>query len=123
MADPRHRLGLDAEEAVAAWLSGAGWRVLACRQRSDEGGEVDLVAVDPSGVLVAIEVRARRSRRAGSALESVEARRVERLRRTLATFARASSVPRRGLRVDLVAAEPDSKRPGLWRLRRIPGIG
>jgi putative endonuclease len=123
MADPRHRLGLDTEEAAAAWLSGAGWRVLARRQRSEGGGEVDLVAIDPSGVLVAIEVRARRTSRAGSALESVDARRVARLRRTLVAFARASSEPSQCLRVDLVAAEPDAGRPGLWRLRRLPGIG
>ena len=123
MADPRHRLGLASEEAAAAWLSGAGWRVLARRQRSAGGGEVDLVAIDPTGVLVAIEVKARRNRHAGSALESMDARQVARLRHTLAAFARASSEPRRGLRVDLVAAEPDAGRPGRWRLRRLPGIG
>ena len=123
MADPRHRLGQDSEEATAVWLSGAGWRVLARRRRSSDGGEVDLLAIDPSGALVAIEVRARRTHRSGSALESVDARRVDRLRRTLAAFARASSEPRRGLRIDLVTAEPDAGRPDLWRLRRHPGIG
>jgi len=123
MADPRHRLGLDCEDATAAWLTSVGWRVVARRKRSAEGGEVDIVAIDPRGVLVAVEVKARRTARAGSGIESIDARRVMRLRRTLAAFARASTKPRLGLRIDLVAAEAVPGRPGHWQLRRFPGIG
>jgi putative endonuclease len=123
MADPRHTLGLDGEEATAAWLSGAGWRVLARRQRSAFGGEVDLIALDPDGVLVAVEVRVRRSVRSGGPDESVDALKVARLHRTLVAFARASREPRCGLRIDLVAVEPAPGRRGAWRLRRVPGIG
>lgn len=122
MADPRHDLGRACEDAAAAWLERNGWRVLERRRRSTGGGEVDIVARDPDGVLVAVEVRGRRTARAGSALESVDARRVGRLRRTLVDVARARQEPITGLRVDLVAAEPagDGHR---WRLRRVPGIG
>lgn len=108
---------------MASWLQGQGWHIVAHRRRSPVGGEVDVVARDPGGTLVAIEVRARRSARAGSAATSVDARRVGRLRRTLAWAAAADRSPCVGLRVDLVTVEPLPGRPGHWRLRRLPGIG
>jgi putative endonuclease len=122
MTDPRHALGLAAEEAVGQWLTGRGWRVITRRRRSPAGGEVDLVALDPAGVLVAIEVRARRTARAGSAAMSVDPRRLWRVRRTLASIASDAGERHSGLRIDLVTAEPAADRSG-WRLVRIPGIG
>ncbi|HET8776349.1 MAG TPA: YraN family protein [Candidatus Limnocylindria bacterium] len=121
MADPRHALGSAAETAVGEWLEACGWRIVGRRVRSPAGGEVDLVAIDPADVLVAIEVRARRSARAGRAGLSVDARRVARLRRTLVASAVAVDVPHAGLRVDLVTVEPDFA--GSWRVVRLPGIG
>lgn len=121
MSDPRHALGLEAEGAVADWLTRAGWAVLARRARSPAGGEVDIVALDPDRVLVAVEVRARRNGRAGSAAESVDRRRIERMRTTLAALA-PSAPPHGGLRIDLVTAEPVKDAWAAWRLRRTPGI-
>jgi putative endonuclease len=121
MTDPRHALGSAAETAVGEWLEACGWRVVGRRVRSAAGGEVDLVAVDPADVLVAVEVRARRSARAGRAGLSVDARRVGRLRRTLVATAVASGIEHFGLRVDLVTVEPDFA--GSWRVARLPGIG
>lgn len=124
MADPRHALGRAAEAAVERWLTGAGWRMLARRCRPPGGGgELDLVALDPKDVLVAIEVRARRSPRTGGAAASVDWRRVARLRRSLAAIGAASGRTHRGLRVDLVTAEPLGYDRSGWRLVRIPGIG
>ena len=122
MTNPRHRLGLDAERAVARWLAAAGWCVLARRVRSPGGGEVDLVMLDPRGTLVGLEVRARGSSRTGTPEESVDARHVRRMERTLAAFAASSQIGHRGLRVDLVAAEP-MPSAGSVRLRRVPGLG
>jgi putative endonuclease len=122
MADPRHALGITAEAAVARWLTDAGWRIVERRARSTTGGEVDLVAVDPGRTLVAIEVRARRTRRTGAAAMSVDARRVGRLGRTLAAMAARGDHRHRALRIDLVTVEPGDG-PGRWRLARIPGIG
>ena len=121
MADPRHLLGRAAEDRVAAWLSRHGWRIVGRRVRSASGGEVDIVALDPSGVLVALEVRARRSGRAGSALMTVDARRVARLRRTLAAVAPGAG-PHRGLRIDLVSVTPSSV-VGHWLVSRVPDVG
>ena len=122
MTHPRHRLGLAAEEAVVTWLASTGWRVVARHARSASGGEVDLIATDPGGVLVAIEVRARTSTRTGEAAASVDRTKVARLERTLVAVALGQQMRHPALRVDLVTAEPERASPGRWRLRRIPGI-
>jgi putative endonuclease len=119
MSSPRHRLGAQAEAVVAAALERGGWRVLARRWRVPEG-EIDLVCLDPAGVLVAVEVRARRSGRAGGAAESVDRQHLARQRRALARFAGSAPPPHRGLRVDLVAVE---RGAGGWRAVRYPGVG
>ncbi len=121
MADPRHTLGMAAEDATAAWLGRCGWQILARRHRPAAGAEVDIVALDPDGVLVGVEVRARRTRRAGAAALSVDARRVARLRRALASVAGVTPAPHVGLRVDLVTVEPVDVSS--WRLSRIPAVG
>lgn len=123
MTDPRHRLGTEAEEAVARWLVGLGWQLLARRLRSAGGGEVDLVLLDSRGTLVGIEVRARRTNRTGTPDESVGVRRVARIGRTLAAFATRTHVEHHGLRVDLVAAEPLPGAVRALRLRRVPNLG
>jgi putative endonuclease len=123
MGDPRHELGIAAELAVARWLETAGWRVLARRQRSASGGEVDLIAIDPAEVLVAIEVRSRRSGRTGTGTETIDRRRTARIGRTLAAFATGRGVAHRGLRVDLVTVTPIPGAAGRWHLRRVPEIG
>ena len=122
MGDPRHILGLRAEAAVAGWLTDAGWQIVGRRVRSGAWGEVDIVALDPDLTLVAIEVRARRSARAGRAAMTVDAARVARLRRTLVAVAARRDHGHWALRVDLVTVEP-SGVPGRWRLVRLPGIG
>jgi len=124
MGDPRHALGIAAEQAVGDWLEASGWRVLGRRVRASGGGEVDIVALDPNGVLVGLEVRARRTVRAGTGTESMTAERAGRTGRTVAAFAAASKVHHRGLRLDLVSVMPEpGRRAGQWRLRRVPNIG
>ena len=123
MSDPRHVLGHAAEEAVAGWLSRAGWTILGRRMRAGAGGEVDLIALDPARTLVAVEVRARRSERAGAAAATVDQRRIARLEATLVAYASSVRPQHQGLRVDLVTAEPSAAPGHGWWLRRIPGIG
>lgn len=102
---------------MAGWLQASGWQVLAVRWRSPYG-ELDLVCLDAAGVLVAVEVKLRRTRRAGSPWDAVDARRLSRLRRSLAAYAAVAGQPGE-LRVDLVAVEPSGTG---WRLSRTPGI-
>ncbi len=107
MGDPRHTLGIAAERAVATWLESSGWRVLGRRVRAPGGGEVDIVAVDPKGVLVGVEVRARRTSRTGIGTETITAERVRRTARTVVAFAAERRVRHRGLRIDLVTVSPE----------------
>lgn len=123
MGDPRHDLGIVAERAVGAWLEQSGWRLLGRRVRASGGAEVDIVALDPDGVLVGIEVRARHTARAGTGTESIDARRTARTGRTVAAFAARAGVDHRGLRIDLVSVMPEPGTDARWRLRRIPNIG
>jgi putative endonuclease len=118
VSDPRHDLGLRAESAAAAWLASRGWQILARRWRSARG-ELDLVCIDPGGMLVAVEVKLRRTGRAGTALESIDRRRLARLRSSLAAYAIASGISSSGLRIDLVSATPAD---GAWRLARLAAI-
>ena len=120
MPDPRHALGERGEAAAAAWLASRGWTILARRWRC-AAGELDLVAVDPDNILVAVEVKLRRSSRAGDPAESVDGRRLARLRAALARF-RAEDVARRveGTRTDLVAVRPAGA--GLWRVSHLRAI-
>ena len=121
MTHPDHQLGARAEETVAAWLTGRGWSVLARRRRTS-AAELDLVARDPAGVLVAVEVKCRRGGRMGTAAESLGPRQIRRLRRglveCLATLDLHDTVD---LRIDLVTVEP-GETAAQWRLRRIPQV-
>jgi putative endonuclease len=118
LANPRHELGERAEAATAHWLVTSGWQVLDQRWR-DSSGELDLVCRDPAGALVAVEVKLRRTGRAGTALEAVDRGRLLRLRRALAAYALASARSWPALRVDLVTVAPAGDS---WLLRRYPGI-
>ncbi|HEY8180284.1 MAG TPA: YraN family protein [Candidatus Limnocylindria bacterium] len=118
MAAPQQRLGRRAEEATAAWLGNRGWHVLERRWRS-ASGEIDLVCLDPDGVLVGVEVKLRRTSRAGGPEESLDTRRVVRLRRTLADYAAQQRSAATALRIDLVSLTPAG---GAWRAVRWPGI-
>jgi len=119
MTDPRHALGERAELAAATWLRTLGWSVLDRRWRG-AAGELDLVCIDPGGVLVGVEVKLRRTDRAGSGPESIERRRLGRLRGTLAAFATATAVAHQGARLDLVTLTPADD--GRWRIQRLPAI-
>lgn len=120
MSNPRHVLGERAEQAAAEWLTTRGWTILARRWRCAEG-ELDLVALDPDCVVVAIEVKVRRTGRAGAPLESIDRRRLRRLRAALGHFlADTPAAAGHGIRVDLVAVRPGDG--GRWWLAHHPAI-
>ncbi len=122
MANPRHELGVEAETAVGQWLEQSGWRIIARRFRSSLGGEVDLIAIDPASVMVAVEVRARRTGRTGIGSETIDGERLGRIGRSLATYAARANGRHVGLRIDLVLLVPRSAPAG-WSAKRIPNVG
>jgi len=126
---PAQRAGDRAEEAVARALAAAGWRVLGRRVRVGRL-ELDIVALDPGPppALAVVEVRWRRSRAFGLPEETIDHRKLGRLRRGAAelasrgTLADGSRLPALPLRLDLVAVEP-AATAGRLRLRHHRGIG
>ena len=119
MMRAEHALGQRAEAVAGDWLRARGWQVLERRWRTP-AGELDLVCLDPSSVLVGVEVKLRTTSRAGSGAGSVDSHRVRRLRRALATYAATAARPNEGLRLDLVTFE--RVEGGRWRLRHLRAI-
>lgn len=124
MRPPARRTGALAEEAAARYLQRRGWRILE-RNARRRTGEIDLVAVDPDGVLVFVEVRARRGYGgepgAARAAASVDRRKQARLvRAALALLASRPGLAGRPARFDVVAVGADeSGRP--VTVRHLPG--
>jgi putative endonuclease len=116
VGNPQHDLGRRAEAATSTWLVARGWRVLERRWRC-RLGELDLVALDPSDVLVGLEVKVRTTSRAGTGPQGIDRRRLRRLRSALAQYA-ADGPSHRGLRVDVVSLEPSGA--GSWRITHFP---
>ncbi|MCK4350571.1 MAG: YraN family protein [Candidatus Krumholzibacteria bacterium] len=113
--------GTYGERIAALYLSLAGYRILETNYRSGHL-EIDLIA-DKSDCLTFIEVKTRRSVSYGSAVESIDRRKLSRLRRAARGYL-AENPPQRGYnsyRFDLVAIDLDLKN-GTMLLRHLKGI-
>ena len=125
---PAQRAGDAAEEAVARTLGASGWTILARRARVGRL-ELDLVALDPGppSALVVLEVRWRRTRTFGLPEETVDGRKVARLRRAAGALVAAgrlpdgTRLPRAPVRLDVVAVEPGPA--GSLRVRHHRAVG
>ncbi|TBU98076.1 YraN family protein [Stutzerimonas kirkiae] len=82
--DRRQDSGRAAEARALAFLSAKGLRLLA-RNWSCRSGEIDLVMLD-GGTVVFVEVRYRKHSAWGGALESIDARKRQKLIRTAQFF-------------------------------------
>ncbi len=112
MAD-KDELGRAGEAQAASYLAYAGFEIIDRNWRCP-GGEIDIVAVEGSE-LVVVEVKTRRSEAFGHPFEAVDARKRTRLwqlaRRWVAAHPDASA--RRRVRIDLVGitgADPATAR-------------
>jgi putative endonuclease len=76
-ADPRIALGKLGETLARRQLEARGYAVLATRYRT-RFGEIDIIC-DHAGTIVFVEVKARRTRRYGSAAEAVSFRKRRRI--------------------------------------------
>lgn len=121
MRTAAQRLGDAAEALVEARLTAAGWTILGRRVRVGRA-ELDLVAVDPGppARLVAVEVRWRRRSDHGRPEETVDRRKLLRLRAALGRLGAwpalpdGTALPSLPPAVDVVAVEPG---PGGGRVR------
>ena len=102
----RRQLGEAGERAARRYLLSQGLAILECNYRCSLG-EIDIVARE-GGVLVFVEVRTRRGRRFGEAVESITPAKAARLRK-LALYYLQHRVGRElPCRFDVVAIRMDS---------------
>ncbi len=101
----RHATGRAAEELAARHLEERGCRLLV-RRFACRGGEIDLI-VEDRGVIVFVEVKARRGRRYGDPAEAVSHRKQRRLLVAARTFLRRKRWSTRRCRFDLCRVDLD----------------
>lgn len=95
-------LGHTGEDAAVALLLKRGYEIVGRNVRMP-GGEIDVVARD-GDVVVFVEVKARESRRFGSALSAVDARKRRTLRKLAGEWLQLFA-PRANARFDVVAED------------------
>ena len=111
-------LGAFYEARACDYLRAQGLRTIA-RNYASRGGEIDLIMRD-GGELVFVEVRMRSSNHHGGAAQSVDARKLTRIRRAINSYLSKYSY-RPPFRLDLVAFEPGQhSEPHWWRAVPLP---
>jgi len=103
--DLRRQVGAAGEAAAVALLEAAGLRVLA-RDWRCRLGQLDIVC-EEAGVLVAVEVKARRGTAFGLAQEAVDRRKRAKLRSLLEAFRQSGGRRDQPCRIDVVAVRFD----------------
>ena len=105
MRDQRRTVGDEGEGRAEAYLRQRGFRILGRNVRSPLG-ELDLVA-DDQGVLVFVEVKRRRTRAFGGAIEAVDARKRAKLIQLAAQYLAQYRIRNRACRFDVVLIQDD----------------
>jgi putative endonuclease len=114
--DPRQGLGRSGEDAAARALERAGLSVVARRFRW-RGGELDLVAERPDGLVIFVEVKTRSGSRYGAPAEAVTATKRRRLARTALAFLSRTGRQEARTRFDVIEVRADGR--GELQLRHI----
>ena len=105
-ADRRRTLGAAGEELAAAYLQARGYEIVERNYRR-RWGEADIIALDPDGTHVIVEVRSRSDRRyVVEAAQSVGPRKQRQLRR-LAHGLMSEQELEIDIRVDVMVIAPD----------------
>lgn len=100
-------MGREGEARAATYLRARGYRVLERNARAG-GVEIDLVATRGHRI-VFVEVKTRRSRRAGAAHEAVDTRKQARLRRGAAAWLRGRGRRTHAVRFDVICCYADAR--------------
>ena len=111
-------VGVLGERIAGLFLALKGYEIVARNYRF-AGREIDLIATRGS-VLAAVEVKLRRSKRFGVAVEAVDARKLARIRTALANVI-AHSEGRYEPRIDLVVIDVDANS-GDMTVRHLEGV-
>lgn len=104
MPSARQRYGSWAESVAEDFLRRKGYRILD-RHVTSRYGELDILAED-NGTIVAVEVKARRNRKFGRAVEGVTEMKLARLTDAFDDILQRRSLTARPIRIDVVTVEP-----------------
>jgi putative endonuclease len=115
--DDGRSLALEGERLAAEHLARAGYRIVGRNVRAG-GVEIDVVAERP-GLVVFVEVKARRTRGFGAPEEAVDPAKCARLVRGARAWLHEHAPPGVRVRFDVIAVEPDTG--GRLRVRHLPG--
>jgi putative endonuclease len=100
-APHRHAIGRLGEDAAWAHLQALGYRLLARNWRFGRN-EIDIIAEEPSGIIVFVEVKAGRGEGAGSPGERVDGRKRLRVQRVAERYAQKNGLLDREMRFDAI---------------------
>ncbi len=120
MPSHRQRWGWKGEEYAVKMLESWGWKVCA-RQYRTPFGEIDIIAEDPEGWLVFLEVKARTSYKYGLPEESVTSRKLRKIARSLWAYLAKEHQAFTRYRVDVLALDVFPGKPIV--LRHFVGVG
>lgn len=112
----RRETGRLGELAARRHLESTGYTVLGSNARCGRH-EIDIVA-EQDGVLIFVEVRARRGRQFGTPEESITRRKSQQMLRAAQCYLTANDCWHRSWRIDVVAVELD-RHDGIARLQVI----
>jgi putative endonuclease len=107
------------ERIASAFLAVKGYKILDKNVRFARR-EIDILAC-AGGVLAAVEVKLRRGSRFGSAVEAIDARKLDRIRVALQGISRGMG-PELAFRIDVVAIDFEEDMSSMI-VRHIEGVG
>ncbi len=113
MPSPQQRHGAWAEKQAEVWLEAHGFTILD-RHCTSRFGEIDILA-QVGQEIVAVEVKARRTKKFGPAVAAISKTKYDRLEKTLHDIVAKRNLTQRPIRIDLVTVEPAG-------IEHIPGL-
>lgn len=114
--DARRRVGSEGEDAAVAYLVRRGWQLIERNVRYRDG-ELDLICVK-DGVLAIVEVKTRRSIRAGTGAEAVTFQKQARIRRLAMRWLSERKPGAKQIRFDVMELR---YRDGAYLVRHLEG--
>ncbi len=117
-----NQLGAAYEARALQYLRRQRLTLVTCNYRCRRG-EIDLIMRDPDGVLVFVEVRARRQRDFGGALESVTTRKRQRLVAAAEHYVATQTMEWPACRFDVIAFDGPPDTAPQWVRNAFDGSG
>lgn len=112
-------LGVQGEDIAVQHLIGQGWEIVERNWRC-RIGEIDIIALNPEGVLVFVEVKCRAGTGYGDPLEAITYAKLTRLRQLVGVWLAEHEAAAATIRLDAIGVI--SLRGQLPQIRHVQGI-